>query len=143
MYSTLKEVRDGIMAKLNNLVWTWKPLSFVYPYHKIENEGYPYASFEPLNLNSLIDDTANNERTFWFEMIVYQEFNTISRGQSLDILTKIFDTIINEFDKDYTMWNNVIKIDPVNAQFEPLVSNNGKVYICIFTINVTILKNIT
>lgn len=141
MYQTLKEVRNKIQTELDTLKWSWKPLVNVYPYHILNDNWFPYISFEPLNLEQEISDTANNNRNYWFEVIIHQEFNTKTRWQALDILVDIFDEIINTFDKNITLNNNVIKISPVNANFQPLVSDKGKVYICILQLNVEILLN--
>jgi hypothetical protein len=59
--------------------------------------------FEPSEMSSVYEDTANNYRNFVFQIVIVQEMNQISRGEAMDILLNCFEQMIDAFDKDWTL----------------------------------------
>jgi hypothetical protein len=73
--------------------------------------------FEPADLQSEYEDTANNYRNYIFKIVIVQEMNKVTRGDAMDILLNCFDQTINAFDVDYTLGGNVQKVDAMQGAF--------------------------
>lgn len=124
MFSTLKE---KIKTELDTLKWTNKPFVEVFDYHTMANVGYPYVSFEPTDFQAVILDNCNNMRTYNFDIIIYQEISKEWREDSLDIVIKSIEDIIDLFDKNYTLdWLVQWGTQPISCDFFTLTEANWK-----------------
>ena len=59
--------------------------------------------FEPSEMSSVYEDTANNYRNFIFQIVIVQEMNQISRADAMDILLNCFEQMVDAFDQDWTL----------------------------------------
>jgi len=139
----LKDIRLKVMEKLNTLKWVWKPFDFIYNYHTLEGEGFPYVSFEPFQLNQDIQDTQNNKRSYLFDVFIYQEMNNRTREEALNILIDCFEEVIDLFDTDFTLWWSVIQVIPVFWEFAAVEHWKWKIMFSNLQLNIEVLKNIT
>jgi len=139
----LKDIRIKIKEKLDTLKGAWKPFDFIYDHHTLENEGFPYVSFEPVQLGQDIQDTANNKRSYLFDLIIYQEMYNRTRGEALDILIDCFEEVIDLFDKDYTLWGTVLQIIPIFWEFVHFDWAKGRIILTDLQLKVEVLKDIT
>lgn len=109
--ATIQTVRTAVNTKLETLKGTNKPFVNVYKFFTSNPTWYPFVMFEPAELQSEYEDTANNYRNFIFQIVIVQEMNKISRGDAMDILLNCFESMINAFDQDYTLWGVVKQVD--------------------------------
>lgn len=137
-------LRTKINDKLNTLTGTWKPLVEVFNYHTLENTWYPFVTFEPASLVWEFEDTCNNMRTYTFDVFLYQEITWNGRQEALNILLNAFKQIIDEFDKDYTLWGIAEWwVNAVSGDFWQLVSADWKILFANLKIICKLLTNIT
>lgn len=115
----IQTVSDKIKTMLENLKGTNKPLVNVYDYHTLENTGYPYVSFEVVELTGEIRDTCNNERHLIFDLYIFQEIGTSGRQVATQIIYKAMDDIISLFDTDYTLGGTIELITPIGGNIVP------------------------
>jgi len=137
------QIRNKITEILNTLTWTNQPFDYVYNYHTLENDWFPYISFEPSQLIQEIEDTTDNKRIFVFDMYIYQEMNKKSREEALNILLNWFDKVINKFDKNYTLDWLAIQLLPIQWDFSQIVLDKWKVLFVNLQLQVQVLKDIT
>lgn len=109
----IQTINSKIKTELEKLKWSWKPLVEVYDYHTKENTGYPFASFELVELEWEVRDTCNNQRTLNFDLYIIQEFEKITREQAKDIIYKAMDDVIDLFDKNFTLDGVVEFVQPI------------------------------
>lgn len=139
----LSTIRSKIEEQLLTLTWVWQPFDFVYDYHTLENQGYPYISFEPSLFNSAIEDTCENKRKYTFDLFIYQEFETIWRSEALWYLINWHEEIIDLFEKNYTLDWIAIQVLPLNAVFSEIPWDKWKVLFNNIQLEVEFLYNIT
>lgn len=120
----IETINTAIKTELDKLKGTGQPLVEVYPYHTLENNGYPYASFELVSLEWEIRDTCNNERNLTFDLYVFQEIWSQGREVAVNILYKAMDDIISAFDKNYTLDGEVEMIQPIGWEVIPFNIGN-------------------
>lgn len=60
-------------------------------------------SFEPTTFQADILDNCSNIRTYNFDIVIYQEISVEGRKDSLDIVVRSIEDIIDLFDKNYTL----------------------------------------
>lgn len=95
-YSTLQ---SAVVAKLQ----TVSELANVFASHRENPTGFPSASCEPSSHENVIYTNTDNLRSYIFDVIIYQEFSTISRDEAVQILAKATDAVITAFDTDYNL----------------------------------------
>lgn len=113
----IQDVRNAIQTKLNELTGEWKPFVQSSNYFTQKAVWFPFVMFEPAEMSSVYEDTANNYRNFVFQIVIVQEMNQISRGEAMDILLNCFEQMIDAFDKDWTLWWVVQMVDATNGEF--------------------------
>lgn len=118
-------ISDKIKTELEKLKWTNQPLVNVYDYHTLENNWYPYASFELVELEWEIRDTCNNQRILTFDLYIFQEIGVNGREEAKDIIYKAMDDVIDLFDKNYTLDWVVEFINPIWWTVIPFNTANG------------------
>jgi hypothetical protein len=99
----IQTISNKIKTELETLKGTLKPLVNVYDFHTLENIGYPYVSFEAVELTGEIRDTCNNVRTIIYDLYIFQEIGTQGRQVATQIIYKAIDEIMDLFDKNYTL----------------------------------------
>lgn len=115
--TTIWQVRNAIKSKLDTLTGTWKVFVADYNYFTTKPTWFPFVMFEPVEMSSVFEDTANNYRNFVFQIAIVQEMTQVSRWIALDILNSCFEEMINAFDKDWTLGGVVEQVDATNWSF--------------------------
>lgn len=113
----IQDVRNAINNKLQELTGDGKVFVEVSNFFTQKASGFPFVMFEPAEMSSVYEDTANNYRNFIFQIVIVQEMNQISRGEAMDILLNAFEQMIDAFDKDWTLWWVVQMVDATNGEF--------------------------
>lgn len=72
-------------------------------YHSEDTTGYPYATFEPSNLQNNYFTTSDNLREYAFDIIIFQEMKTAGRDAAIENLCKAVDAVVTAFDTDSTL----------------------------------------
>lgn len=112
----IQTIQNAVKAKLDALKGAGKPLVDVIDYLTEKASGFPFACFETTGFDSEILDSCNNLRTYSFTIAVFQDIpDSGNRGQSLAILVKAVDEIVNAFDSDYTLGGLVKMVRPSGA----------------------------
>lgn len=131
--------------KLNTLFLTLegnnKPFVQVLDYHTLENAWYPYMTFEPTGFDAVIADTCNNERTYIFQLLIFQEITKAGwRKKAKEIITKGIDSVIKILDQNYTLDWLVNMVQPVGWSITPFTINNWKALVWELTINIRVVE---
>lgn len=81
---------------------------------------YPAVVIRPVSGDGNYVDTARNERTFTFEIDLYQEQSTEGKTpeEATDIMESAVDKILIAFDQDKTLGNEVQTVEVVEMQFD-------------------------
>jgi len=125
MFTTLKA---KIKTMLDTLKGVNKPFVEIFDYHTISTVWFPYVSFEPTTFQADILDNCSNIRTYNFDIVIYQEISVEGRKDSLDIVVRSIEDIIDLFDKNYTLdgtaqwW-----VQPVSCDFFTITEGSGKI----------------
>lgn len=123
----LTTIKTAIKDKLDTLKGVDKPLVDVYAFHKGEFTGYPSATFEPSDVESDFETTAENERKYIFRIVVHQEITKAGLEGSIDILADAVDAIIDAFDKDYKLGGVVDLLEAAPADWHIYESPAGEI----------------
>lgn len=127
----IQTLSDKLLELFEQYTWDWQPFVQVLDYHTLENNGYPYLTFEPINRTSVIADSCNNLRTYTFQVLIFQEINEAGwRKEAKEILVKAVDDIIRILDENYTLDDTVTMVQPVWWTITPFLINNGKSLVC-------------
>jgi hypothetical protein len=95
-------------------------LGDVFDYPQGDFKKFPACVIMPKSSSGELIDTARNERTFRFEIDLYQE-NTDSgktKSEAMDIMKRIVDRITESFDTDKDLGGEVEIIRAVGATFD-------------------------
>lgn len=142
MTAPIQTIRSAIKTKLETLKGTNKPFVNVYNFFTSNPTWYPFVMFEPADLQSEYEDTANNYRNYIFKIVIVQEMNKVTRGDAMDILLNCFDQTINAFDVDYTLGGNVQKVDAMQGAFGEIDMESWPCLFVTFNINCRVLASI-
>jgi hypothetical protein len=113
----IQDVRNAINTKLWTLTWENKVFVQASNFFTQKATGFPFVMFEPSEMSSVYEDTANNYRNFIFQIVIVQEMTHVTRGQAMDILLNCFEQMIDAFDQDRTLWWVVQQVDATNGEF--------------------------
>lgn len=143
---TLQQIRTAIKTKLDTLKSTadddTKPLSHVYDHIKDAWQGYPYAMFEPIGLNSTIETTAENYRKYQFKIYIVQEMNITSRQDAVGIIVDAFDAVVQAFDEDWHLWWLIEMMEAVPGDIYALDVADGAVMVAEIILTCNVLSTI-
>lgn len=92
-------LRAAIKAKLDILV-TANKIKVAYDYLEENPSGFPAAMFEPSGNEGVIYTNADNLRSYNFDILLIQEFETDDRDFAVDNLTALVDEVIQTFEED-------------------------------------------
>lgn len=98
------ELETAIKTKLETI----SEFQIVYDYFTLKTSWYPYASFE---LNWFEWDYLDSEhilRDYKFNLMIIQEANQISREKAKQIIYTLLDEIVEKFDWQMELWENMI-----------------------------------
>ena len=137
----IQELSNKLKALFDTLKGTGKPLVEVLDYHSLDNTGYPYLTFEPVEFTASVLDTCDNTRTYSFDVVIFQELTT--RKQAKEILSKCLDEVIEVLDKNFTLdYNFVQRVVPTNGRIEPFIIQNGKALVATLRVDIITYANI-
>jgi len=108
----INELNDKILEKLQ---WI-DLLQNTYDYFVIQNEGFPYASFELAEFDWEFLDSCENKRFWTFKVAIFQELSKLGRENAKQSLYNILEKIIETFDKDSQLWWLAINTEVVKGQ---------------------------
>lgn len=100
---SFQALRSAVDTKLRTLSGAGKPIAYVYDFHKLGVEGYPAATFEPAAVESRIETTDSNYRTYAFDVVIHQEMEELGRQGAISSLVNVCDAVIDAFDADYDL----------------------------------------
>lgn len=107
-------LRTTIKNKLDAIT----KLAAVYDEHVANSDGkFPFASFEPSDLENDYLTNKENIRTYGFRVVIHQEMQNIGRSEAQRILLAVVDDIIDVFDQDYDLGQTVAWVSAVPASF--------------------------
>lgn len=137
----IKTISDKLNTLFQTLKWVGKPFVEVLDYHTLENTWYPYMTFEPVWFEAKIADTCSNERTYIYQLLIFQEI-TASGGRKVakETIVNAIQTIIKLIDTNYTLDWTVTMVQPVGWTISPFLINNGKALVCEMTINIRTIE---
>lgn len=117
MIIKITDIRNAIKTKLDSLTWEWKCFAWDSNVFTQDVSWFPFVMFEPVELQSEYEDTANNYRNFIFNIVIVQEMNQISRWEAMNIVLNCFEQMIDAFDQDFTLWWVVQQVDATQGNF--------------------------
>ena len=139
---SINTIRTAIKAKLDEMVWSWQPFWIAYDYYTTKPAWFPCVMFEPSDLKSWFDSTCENQREYSFDIFIVNEMTEKNRQEAIDIVLTAFDKLINEFDRDYTLWWAVLKVNAMPWVFGEANQESWTVYYANIQLVCTVLYNI-
>ena len=96
----INELRDNILLELKNIDWVaevfdWIPQKFW---------GFPSIFFTFDRIESNVSDSNHHDRTYYFQINIFQETTTLWNIQSERNLSEVLDRIIDTFDRSDLDW---------------------------------------
>ena len=96
----INELRDNILLELKNIDWVaevfdWIPQMFW---------GFPSIFFTFDRIESNVSDSNHHDRTYYFQINIFQETTTLWNIQSERNLSEVLDRIIDTFDRSDLDW---------------------------------------
>lgn len=123
MAKNIKDIRELIKAKIAGLEVEGAPaFAQVTGYAEGNFSGYPAAAIFPIGGRGIVIDTHRTERTFEFDVCLYQEQSEEGRDK-LDAdaaLVSTLDAVIEAFDQDRDLGGEVevIRVTSFQADFK-------------------------
>lgn len=121
MKTKAEEIRDLIVTKLQSLM-TGNSVVFgeVFPYAQGEFSKYPVAVVRPTGGSGIEIDTHRNERTFTFDVTLYQEQNQAGKNkqEANEKMIKAADLVTIMFDQDKDLGGQVQNVKVVKFNYD-------------------------
>lgn len=124
---SLVSIRAKIKEKLDARKGDGQPLVDVYQEHRTDFSGYPVATFEPSDIESDFETTTQNYRNYVFRIVLHQEIENTGRENAIGILASLVDTIIQDFEEDWSLGGVVDQCNAVPLNFGIYDEGAGKV----------------
>jgi len=123
MKTKAEEIRDLIVAKLQALkIGTVVVFGEVFPYGQGEFSKYPVAVVRPTGGSGIEIDTHRNERTFTFDVTLYQEQTNAGKDKAdaNEKMIKAADLVTIMFDQDKDLGGQIqnVKVIKFNYDFK-------------------------
>jgi hypothetical protein len=121
MKTTIVEIKALIKDKIDNIKIDGDSIfGEVTDYAKGDFNGYPAVVIRPIGGEGNYIDTARNERTFNFTIDLYQEQSEEgkSKEEASDIMELAVDKVLEAFDQDKTLGNEVQTVHVVEMRFD-------------------------
>ena len=119
-------IRAKIKEKLDNRVGDGEPLVNAYQEHRTNFSGFPVATFEPSDLESDYETTTQNYRNYIFRIVLHQEIESVGRDTAIGILASLVDTLVQDFDEDWSLGGVVDMVQAVPLNFGIYDEGNGE-----------------
>lgn len=124
---SLVNIRAKIKSKLDERKGTSQPLVEVYQEHRTDFGGYPVATFEPSDIESDYETNTQNYRNYIFRIVLHQEIEKIGKDQAIGILSSLVDTLIQDFEEDWSLGGVVDQCNAIPLNFGLYDEGAGKV----------------
>ena len=139
----IQSLSDKLLSILSPLQWVWQPFVSVKDYHTLENDGYPFLTFEPVSFEASVLDTCNNNRTYRFQILIFQEIDgRWWRKAAKEIISKSINTVIDIIDENYTLDNTVTRVAPVSWNITPFSISNWDALVADITVDIQTIEYI-
>lgn len=135
-----------ISAKIVTELGTVTGLHSVYAYEpaKPTDGKYPFASVTISSLEGRFGDTQRNERTYIFNIRVYQERVKVGNEKAERLIREMADEIMTLFDNNTTLDGMVKFVRPVSANFDYIDREIGDTRVAEFEVEcVNVVPSIT
>ncbi len=120
-------IRAKIKEKLDAQKGTDKPLVDVFQENRIGFSGYPSVTFEPSDMSSDFESNTQNLRKYVFTIYIHQEIENVSNDAAIGILCGVIDTLVQDFEEDFTLGGVVSYCSPVPVNWGVYEEAAGKV----------------
>ena len=120
---------DSISTAIGTVLATISQLeaTAIYNYHTADLDGFPAVTFEPSSHENVFYTNDDNLRSYVFDIIIYQEFNTINRQTAVDHLRECVDAVITAFDAAYNLSGAVDFCLPIPSSWGEITDAGGNV----------------
>lgn len=123
----IQELSNKLKELFETLSGVWQPLVSVKDYHTLENNWYPYLTFENVWFEAEILSNCENLRTFIFDVLIFQDILENDRKTAKENINKLIDEILDLLDTNYTLdLVNVKMVNPVSWTIIAYDIQNGK-----------------
>lgn len=143
MKTTLVEIKALIKTKIESIQEDGNSIfGEVVDYAKGDFTGYPAVIIRSTGGVGEYIDTARNERTFSFTIDLFQEQSEEgkSKEQASDIMENAVDKILEAFDQDKTLGNEVQTVEVVEMRFD-FDNRKGTYNFASFDVNCVVVVN--
>lgn len=123
-----RTLRDKINVILTTLTGAGQPLYAVHNAHNYVPDGFPYATLGPSELPSDFGDTADNLRTYSFDIYVWHNVESVNVGEAaaLNAVMDAVDNIVDALDADPSLTGTADGgCYPTSASIRTFDSPNG------------------
>jgi len=121
MKTTSEEIRDLIVAKLESLkIGSVDVFGEVFEYGQGDFSKYPVAVVRPTGGNGIEIDTHRNERTFLFDVSLYQEQTNAGKNKAdaNEKMIKAADLVTVMFDQDKDLGGEIQNVKVVKFNYD-------------------------
>lgn len=126
--ASFDSLHQAIVAKLQTLTGSGQLLSQVYAYHETAPAGFPAASVEPSGHANVFFTSADNLRSYTFDIVIQQEFGgAVTREAAVGYLRAAVDAVIAAFDADYNLGGACDYTNPIPSDWGTFTGANGTV----------------
>lgn len=119
--TTLVGIKALLKAKIDGILVGGKSVfGYVSDIATGNFTGYPAVVITPTEANGEVLDTGRNERTFKFTIDLYQEQSEVgkTKTEAGELLEGLVDTILETFDQDKNLSNEVVIVKVVTMRFD-------------------------
>lgn len=133
----IQTLSDKLLEVLGAYEGSGQPFVSVLDYHTLDSTGYPYLTFEPVGFEWEVLDSCNNERTYQFQILIFQEVTETGwRKEAKEIMSKAIHDVIGILDSNYTLDGTAIMVTPINWSITPVDLNSGKWFVWEIIVNI-------
>lgn len=143
MKTTIVDIKALLITKIKGITVGGNSIfGQVTDYATGDFEKYPAVVVRPIGGTGEYIDTARNERTFSFAIDLFQEQSEVgkTKEQATDILESAVDKILEAFDQDKTLGNEVQTVEVVEMRFD-FDNRKGTYNFASFDINCVVVVN--
>lgn len=129
MANELTNIITKVKEKLDAQVGSGKPLADAKIGHVTHFSGYPAATFEPSDQEGDFQTTSENERRYDLIIAIHQEMQAVKRDEAVQILAAAQDTLVNDFESDWTLGGVVHYCKALPIPWAVYVEDAGEVLV--------------
>lgn len=140
--TTIKDIKAAIKTKLEGIQLNSEAVfGSVYDYPETKFDAWPAAVIRRAGSDGLVIDTGRNQRTFHFEVLLYQAQAEQAKNaeDSEGIMVNAEDAILTAFDEDKDLGGQVMRINVVSSTDTPTAVNQGAFNFAVFKIDAVVI----